>query len=157
MHYIGVIGAGVAGKTTEQLAYEVGKAVAKAGAVLVCGGLGGVMHEAAHGANQMGGTVIGLLPSSSRVGSSDYLSYSIPTGLGEGRNVLIARSCDALIAIDGEYGTLSEIALALKIGKPVIGLNTWTLSKKGKEVEAITLATDPLEAVNLAIQAAKLK
>lgn len=150
--HVGVIGAGGGlDEKTALLAREVGRLLAERGATVVCGGLGGVMEEAAAGAREVGGTVIGILPGATRTGANPHLSVSIPTGLGEARNVLVARASDALIAIGGEFGTLSEIALALKIGKPVVGIGTWHLAKEGREVEAIVRARDASEAVERAI------
>jgi uncharacterized protein (TIGR00725 family) len=93
--------------------------------VLVCGGLGGVMEAACRGAKEAGGTTVGILPGSDRAAANRFVDVPIPTGLGEGRNVLVVRAADALIAVGGGHGTLSEIAFALKTGKRVIGLGTW--------------------------------
>jgi uncharacterized protein (TIGR00725 family) len=103
----------------------VGRELGSRGAVLVCGGLGGVMEAACKGAKDAGGTTIGILPGSDRSAANPYVDFAIPTGLGEARNALVVRSADALIAIGGGYGTLSEVALALKAGKRVVGLGTW--------------------------------
>ncbi|GER92860.1 TIGR00725 family protein [hot springs metagenome] len=124
---IGVIGAGSADEKILKTAEEVGKLIAERDAILICGGLGGVMDAAARGAKSKGGMTVGILPQSHRGGANPYIDVPIATGFGEGRNVIIVRSADALIAIGGEYGTLSEIALALKIGKAVIGINTWDI------------------------------
>src|SRR6266542_4252251 len=117
-------------------AEEVGRLLARAGAVVVCGGHGGVMEAASRGAAGEGGMVIGILPGSSRAEGNRYLTVSIPTGLGEMRNALIVRAANALIGIAGEFGTLSEMALALKTRVPVVGLGTWELHKAGHKVEA---------------------
>ncbi|MBO8127679.1 MAG: TIGR00725 family protein [Peptococcaceae bacterium] len=127
MYYIGVIGAAECSEEIARVAYEVGRGIAARGAVLICGGRGGVMEAAARGAREAGGVVIGILPGRDRSEGNPYLSFSIATGLGEARNAVIARACDALIAVSGGYGTLSEIGLALKMGKPVVGLHTWRL------------------------------
>jgi len=152
--YVAVCGAGVAGERDVAWAEEVGRLLAREGAVVVCGGLGGVMEAVARGASAEGGTSIGILPGSDRTGQASGLSYSIPTGMGEARNALVVRTADAVIAIGGEFGTLSEIALALKIGVPVIGLGTWELAKTGRPVLAFPAAEDPAEAVRLALAAA---
>jgi uncharacterized protein (TIGR00725 family) len=124
---IGVIGAGVATSGQAVAATEVGRLIARRGWLLVCGGLGGVMEAAARGAHEAGGVTIGLLPGNNRDSANQYIAVPIATGLGEGRNLLIVRTSDLIIAVGGEYGTLSEIALALKSGKPVIGLDTWDI------------------------------
>ena len=125
--YVVVCGSGQA--TTEEVAWaeEVGRLIADAGAVLVCGGLGGVMDAAARGCEAGGGLSIGILPGEHRDPASPHLTVSIPTGLGEARNALVVRAADAVIAIGGEFGTLSEIALALKAGKRVVGLDSWEI------------------------------
>ena len=140
---LAVIGAGNADTATLALAEEVGRLVAEAGALLVCGGLGGVMEAAAKGAKSAGGTTVGILPQPYRHDANAYIDVPIATGFGEGRNVFIVRTSDALIAVGGEYGTLSEIAFALKSGKPVIGLNTWDIKgvqKAGSPQDAVVMA-----------------
>ena len=151
--YVVVCGSGQA--TTEEVAWaeEVGRLVADAGAVLVCGGLGGVMDAAARGCEAGGGLSIGILPGEHRDPASPHLTVSIPTGLGEARNALVVRAADAVIAIGGEFGTLSEIALALKAGTPVVGLHTWELAKAGSLVHAIVETETPQEAVRAALEA----
>ena len=142
--YIAVIGGSGAGPETAALAREVGREVAKRGAVLLCGGLGGVMAAAAQGARDAGGVSLGILPQGDRGQANPYLTYTIATNLGHARNVLIAHSADALIAVDGSYGTISEAAIALKLGKPVIALEvTW-------ELAGLQRAGSPREAVDLA-------
>lgn len=151
MHiYIAVIGAGECDQHTAGLAYEVGREIARRQAVLVCGGLGGVMAAAARGAAEAGGLVVGLLPGTSRAEGNPYLTVAIATGLGEARNALVVRASDAVIAIAGGYGTLAEIGLALKMGLPVIGLDTWEISRRGARDPGIILASTPAEAVELA-------
>lgn len=147
---------GPAEATEEEAAWaaEVGRRLAEAGAVVVCGGLGGVMDAAARGAREAGGTAIGILPGEGRGGASPNLAAAIPTGMGEARNALVVRAADAVIAISGEFGTLSEIALALKMGKPVVGLGTWELARRGRPVDAVVRAATPQEAVALALEAA---
>lgn len=128
--YIGVIGAGDCSDEVSKLAEEVGERIAKAGAVLVCGGLGGVMEASARGAKKQSGVTIGILPGTDKSQANSYIDFPIVTGLGEGRNLLIIRNSNVVIALPGEFGTLSEIAFALRLGKPVIGLSTWDVSEK---------------------------
>ncbi len=153
--YVAVIGAGEATREETGSAEEVGRLLARSGAVVLCGGLGGVMHAAARGAESEGGLSIGILPGDDRDPASPHLTVAIATGLGEARNALIVRTADAVIAISGEFGTLSEIGLALKMGKPVIGLGTWELHRKGRAVDAIRRAEDPADAVRLALESAR--
>jgi uncharacterized protein (TIGR00725 family) len=108
-----------------QTAADLGGALADAGAVIVCGGLGGVMEAVARGARRRGGVVIGVLPGYDSRSGNRYLSVAVPTGLGHGRNVVVAAAGDVLVALPGGPGTLSEIALALALGRPVIGLGAW--------------------------------
>ncbi len=119
---IAVIGAGEANAKIEGLAEEVGREIAASGAILVCGGLGGVMEAAARGAKEAGGTTVGILPGSDKSTANKSIDIKIVTAMGHARNAIIASSADALIAVSGEYGTLSEIALGLKLKKPVIVL-----------------------------------
>jgi uncharacterized protein (TIGR00725 family) len=154
MIYVAVCGPGRASAEEESLAEEVGRLLAEAGAIMVCGGTTGVMDAAARGARAGGGTCIGILPGRDRSEASPHLTHSLPTGMGEGRNVLVARAADALIAISGEYGTLSEIAFARRIGVPVVGLRTWELHRRGERVEAYVPAATPQEAVEAALQLA---
>ncbi len=144
---IGVIGAASADEMTLKAAETVGRLIAKRGALLVCGGLGGVMESAAKGAKTEGGTTIGILPHPGKELSNPYIDIPVATGFGEGRNVVIVRTADALLALGGEYGTLSEIAFALKMGKTVIGLNTWDIKgviKAASEEEAVERAFSSL-------------
>lgn len=145
--YVAVIGGGEAAPDILALAREVGREVARRGAVLLCGGLGGVMAAAAQGAAENGGVSLGILPDADRGRASPYLTYSLPTNLGHARNIVIAHAADALIAVDGAHGTISEAAIGLKLGKPVIGLHTsWDLPGLRK-------ARSAQEAVVLALQA----
>jgi uncharacterized protein (TIGR00725 family) len=137
------------------LAEEVGAEIASAGAVLVCGGLRGVMEAACRGAHRNGGTTIGILPGRRREDANPYVTYPIPTGLGEARNVLVVRAAQAIIAVGGRYGTLSEIAFAKIEGIPVIGLRTWELKRDGMTGDPILRAADPKEAVRMALHAAR--
>jgi uncharacterized protein (TIGR00725 family) len=147
--YVAVCGPATATEQEEEWAEQVGRRLGEAGAVVVCGGLGGVMDAAARGATGAGGTVIGILPGEDRLGASEHLTVAIPTGMGEARNALIARAADAVIAIGGEWGTLSEIALARKMGKPVVGLQTWEL---GDRAEGVTPVDTVEEAVGRAFE-----
>jgi hypothetical protein len=153
--YIAVIGAGEASSSEVADAEAIGRLLAEAGAVLVCGGLGGVMHAAARGCSQAGGTAIGILPGDDRSPGSPHLSVTISTGLGEARNAIIVRTVDAVIAVGGEFGTLSEIGLALRMDKPVIGLSTWSLARATGSPDPLIRATSPAEAVRQALQAAR--
>ena len=154
---VAVVGSGSCGPDDARLAEEVGRRLAEAGVLVVTGGLGGVMAAACRGARGAGGTTVGLLPGDTREEANDWVGVALPTGLGEGRNVLVVRAADALVAIGGEYGTLSEIALALKAGRPVVGLGTWEVRRHG-ETEGdpgIWRADDPASAVALAIELAR--
>jgi uncharacterized protein (TIGR00725 family) len=150
--YIAVIGPSAGTPAELALGQEVGRLIAEAGAVLVCGGMGGVMEAAAGGCADAGGRSVGILPSESRLDANPYLTVAVATGLGEARNAIVVRTADAVIAIRGEFGTLSEIALALKMGRPVIGLGTWELAKDGVPVDAVIRASDPTDAVKTALQ-----
>jgi uncharacterized protein (TIGR00725 family) len=150
--YVAVCGPSAATEEQAVWAEETGRRLAEAGAIVVCGGLGGVMDAVARGASEAGGMVIGILPGETRAGASRHLTMAIPTGMGEARNALIARAADAVIAVGGEWGTLSEIALARKMGKPVVGLRTWNLARNGEG--GLLHAPSPQDAVRLALEAA---
>jgi uncharacterized protein (TIGR00725 family) len=124
---IGVIGGGTCSSEIYEIAQEVGREIARSGFSLVCGGLGGVMEAACRGAREAGGITIGILPTANKRDANPYVDLVIPTGLGHARNVLVVHASDALVAVDGETGTLSEIAIALKVGKPIVGIKTWEL------------------------------
>ncbi len=143
---IGVIGAGACGSEVRALAERVGREIAKRGAVLLCGGLGGVMEATAYGAKQEGGITLGILPGALREEANLWIDIAIVSGMGHARNALIAQSSDALIAVSGEYGTLSEIALGLKMGKPVV------MVEPGWKIEGVHRAKSPEEAVELAFR-----
>lgn len=146
---IGVIGAGACGREIRALAEKVGREVAKRGSFLLCGGLGGVMEAAAYGAKQEGGITLGILPGTLREEANPWIDIAVLSGMGQARNAIIAQSSDALIAVNGEYGTLSEIALGLKMGKPVIVLESkW-------DIEGSHRAKSPEEAVELAFMLIK--
>src|SRR5437867_13208871 len=122
--YVAVVGAGLPDPATDAIAEEVGRRLARAGAAVVCGGLGGVMAAACRGAQAAGGLTIGLLPGDDRSAANAWVTVAVPTGMGELRNGLVVRASDAVVAVGGGFGTLSEIALALKLGRPGVGLRT---------------------------------
>jgi hypothetical protein len=149
--YVAVVGGGEAGADALVAAEEVGRFLAERGAVVLCGGLGGVMEAACRGAKAAGGTTVGILPTDDRHHANEYVDVAIATGMGEARNALVVRAADVLVAVDGEFGTLSEIALALRTGTPVVGIDTWELSIGGQEVDAILRVHDPAAAVEAAL------
>ena len=146
---ISVIGAGTCTKEVSSVAEEVGKCIAENGATLVTGGLGGVMEAASKGAKEAGGLTVGILPGSDRGEANPYVDIPVVTGLSHARNIIVVRTGDAVIAVAGEYGTLSEIALALKIGKPVLGINTW------EDIDGVISVSSAEEAVKRAIAMVK--
>ena len=152
---IAVIGGGQCSAEEARLAEEVGRELARQGAILVCGGLGGVMEAACKGASTEGGITIGILPGESRQAANPYVQIPIVTGTGYARNVAVVKSAQAVIAVDGSYGTLSEIGFALQSGIPLIGLDTWALSIKNQQDNSIITAQNPAEAVNKALNLAK--
>ena len=151
---IAVIGGGEPSPEEAKLAEEVGRELARQGAILVCGGLGGVMEAACRGASLEGGMTIGILPGDSSRAANRYVQIPIVTGMGYARNIAVVKSAQAVIAVDGSYGTLSEIAHALQSNIPVIGLNTWSLSRNDQQDNSIILAQNPAEAVNKALNLA---
>lgn len=151
---IGVIGAGRCGAETAAVAESVGQEIAGRGAMLVCGGLGGVMEATCRGAKAAGGLTIGILPGDSHRDANPFVDIPIVTGLDHARNVLVVRTAQAVIAVGGAYGTLSEIGLALKLGRPVIGLNTWELARHGVAETVIINAASPAKAVEIAVRLA---
>lgn len=152
--HIGVIGEGVCSRRVAALAERVRRAVAGVGAVLLCGGLGGVMEAASRGAAQAGGLVVGLLPGFEARDANRWVRVPIVTGMDQARNVILVLSSDAVIAVGGRYGTLSEIALALKLGRPVVGLGTWRLAQPEGGRVPLRSARTPEEAVAHALRAA---
>lgn len=152
---IAVIGGNKCSSEEARLAEQVGRELARRDVTLICGGLGGVMEAACRGAKSAGGMTIGILPGNTRADANSFVDIPIVTGMGYARNAIVVKSAQAAIAIAGEYGTLSEIAYALQSGIPVIGINTWSLSKNGREHPAIKVAKDSLEAVEKAIEAAR--
>lgn len=151
---VAVVGGSTCTAEEARLAEAVGRALGESGAVLVCGGGKGVMEAACRGATAAGGTAVGLLPGGNPDEGNPHLTLAIPTGLGEARNALVARAGQAIIAIGGGYGTLSEIALGLRLGRTVIGLGTWTAVAPGGQPADIVLARSPDEAARLALREA---
>jgi uncharacterized protein (TIGR00725 family) len=154
---IAVIGAARASAAEVEAAEVIGRALARAGAVLVCGGLGGVMEGACRGAKALRGTTVGILPGTDRAAANDFVDIVLPTGLGEARNALVVGAADAVIAVGGEFGTLSEMALALKAGTPVIGLATWELARAGRSVDDVEVVATSEEAARLALARAAVR
>jgi uncharacterized protein (TIGR00725 family) len=154
--FIGVIGGSDVSPQIAKLAEEVGREIAQQGAALVCGGMGGVMEAACKGASTEGGLTIGIVPGDSRETANKYVKIPIVTGIGYARNVAVVKSSQAIIAIDGSYGTLTELGYALQSGIPVIGLNTWSMSINGREEKSIVPAKNPKEAVEKAIAMIKI-
>jgi len=142
--YVAVCGASDPAPGQRELAREVGRRLAEARAVILCGGLGGVMEAVSQGAAEAGGTVVGILPGADRTAGNQYLSLVIATGLGEARNAVLTCAADGVIAIGGGWGTLSEIGLARKKGRSVVGLETWGL-------EGLPVADSAEEAVRIAL------
>jgi uncharacterized protein (TIGR00725 family) len=142
--YVAVVGSGTASGELYEKARVVGRLVAERGAIAVCGGLSGVMEAAARGATEAGGTAVGILPDEDRRRQNKYLTFSVATGMGQARNLAVVCSGDVVIAVGGEYGTLSEIGLARKVGRPVVVLDGWDLQ------EHVTVAGSPEEAVEVA-------
>jgi uncharacterized protein (TIGR00725 family) len=147
--YVGVVGSGNATGELYEQAREIGRLVAERGGIVVCGGLSGVMEAAARGATEAGGISIGVLPDEDRKRANPYLSYSITTGTGHARNLAVVCSGDVIVAVGGEYGTLSEIGLALKVGRPVVGLESWDLGGH------LVVTASPEEAIEAAFAAAQ--
>ena len=148
---VAVVGEQQASPTARELAYQVGRELARRGAVVLTGGLGGVMEAASRGCHEAGGLCVGILPGEDPGEANDWVHLPIVTGMGHARNVVLVRSADGVIAVGGSYGTLSEIALALKLGRPVVGLFTWELVRPGAAPgeDPILRARDAAEAVEL--------
>ncbi len=151
---VAVVGPAHATDNELEAARTVGRELATAGATVVCGGLAGVMAAACAGAHEGGGTTVGILPGLDRSAANQDVDVAIPTGLGEARNVLVVRAADAVVAIGGAYGTLSEIALALRAGIPVIGLDTWSLVRGGEVDPGIEVVADAADAARRALAGA---
>lgn len=150
--WIALVGPGDASPAELHAAEEAGAAIAEAGAILVCGGLGGVMEAGCRGARSRLGTTFAFLPGDDRDDANGWVQHAVATGMGEARNGLIVRSADALVAIGGGWGTLSEIALALKAGRPVVGLSTWEPVRAGAPVSGVVRAREPRAAVEEALR-----
>jgi uncharacterized protein (TIGR00725 family) len=149
--FIAVIGNSKASASEIELAEEIGREIAKNGAILVCGGLDGVMEAACRGASSAGGLTVGILPGTDRHDANQYVKIPIVTGIGYARNIIVVKSAQAVIAVGGGYGTLTEIGYALKNGIPVIGIDTWKLARKEKTDDAIIRAYNAAEAVAIAL------
>jgi uncharacterized protein (TIGR00725 family) len=152
---VAVVGPGEANAEELSTAEEVGRLLGEAGALVVSGGRGGVMEAVCRGARSAGGLTLGILPGRDRRDANPYVEVAVPTGLGEMRNALVVAAADALIAVGGAYGTLSEIALALRGGKPVVGLGTWELTRGGSPDDGIIRAETAREAVDTALDLAR--
>jgi uncharacterized protein (TIGR00725 family) len=150
--FIGVIGGGDVSAEIAALAEAVGREIARRGSVLICGGLGGVMEAACRGASGAGGLTIGILPGDNRRAANPWVKIPIVTGIGYARNVAVVKSSQAVIAIDGSYGTLTEIGYALQSGIPVIGLKTWSIAINDRLDKNIVIAEDAEQAVTLALE-----
>ncbi len=148
MLYVAVVGASQPTEAQAKAAEEAGGLLAGAGAIVITGGRGGVMAAASRGAAQAGGVVVGLLPGDTRGDANEWVGVALPTGLGELRNGLIVRAADAVLAVGGAYGTLSEVALALAQGVPVVGLDTW-------EIDGVEVASSPADAVRRVLEHAR--
>ncbi len=148
--YIAVIGGQQSNDEEDRLAYEAGKLIAEDGHILICGGLSGVMESACRGAKDGGGTTVGILPGAFRSDANSFVDIAIATDMGQCRNAIIVRTADAVIAVGGEYGTLSEIAMALKMGKHVVAIQSWSMMRRGKKDERIVEAPDAETALKLA-------
>jgi uncharacterized protein (TIGR00725 family) len=145
---IAVIGASKCSKKLRDMAAQVGKYVAEKGGVIICGGMGGVMEGAARGAREGGGVAIGILPTDNKDDANEFIDFPIVTGFGEARNIMVVKTADAVVAFPGKYGTLSEMAFALKAKKPVVSISAWKLGEEINQVE------DPLEAAKMAMNLA---
>ena len=141
---VAVLGGNTCSSEIYNMAYQVGKLIAQRNATLICGGKGGVMEAACKGALEAGGMTIGILPGEDRIEGNPYVKYAIATGMGIGRNVIIVRSADVVISIDGKYGTLSEISFALQLNKPVVAI------EPPVDLEGITICNNPEDAVKKA-------
>lgn len=146
-HYVAVVGPSDATADEQALSYDVGRRLADVACIVVTGGLGGVMASAAAGAASVGGTSVGLLPGADRAEASDGLTIVLPTGLGEMRNGLVVRAVDAVIAVGGSWGTLSEIALAMRTGTPLVSVGGWRIRTSGGDPIEVTRADDAAAAV----------
>ncbi len=154
---IAVIGGSQANEEELARAEETGREIALRGAILVCGGLGGVMEAACRGAKQAGGLTLGILPGDSHETANSFVDIPVVTGVGHARNMIVVKTARAVIAVGGSYGTLSEISYALQNGIPVIGLNTWCIWRNNKEDKSIICVDSPAGAVDLAVEMMSLQ
>jgi len=154
---ISVIGGGARNEETEALAEEVGRRLADAGAVVVCGGMGGVMEAAARGARSVDGEVIGILPGEDPGAANEHITHPVATGIGHARNLAVVASGAAVVAVGGEWGTLAEIALARRLRRPVVALRSWSASGAGpmEGAPGVEAATSAGEAAELALRLAR--
>lgn len=152
--YVAVVGASDAREALGAVAEEVGRGLAEHRAVVLCGGLGGVMEAVCRGCRSAGGTSVGILPGHDRGEANEHVDVALATGMGEMRNALIVRAADVVIALGGGHGTLSEIAFALKIGRPVVGVDTWEMSRSDAAEERIVRVATAAEAVAAALRLA---
>jgi uncharacterized protein (TIGR00725 family) len=153
--YVAVVGAGAPAPETDAAAEAVGRLIAERGGTVVCGGMTGVMEGACRGAKSVGGRTIGILPTEDRIDANPFVDVAIATGMGEMRNALIVRTVDVVVAVGGEYGTLSEIAFALRIGRPVVTLGSWGLTKPDGTPADAVVANTPEAAVEAAFAAVR--
>lgn len=149
--YVAVIGGQQATEGEERIAYEVGKGIAEGGHYVICGGLGGIMQAACRGAREAGGTTIGILPGPFRSDANPFVDIVIATDMGQARNAIIIRTADSVVAVGGEYGTLTEIGMALKMGKRVIALESWRIERAGRFDDRIVYAESVEDAVSQAL------
>ncbi len=154
--YVAVVGAGTSDEDLQRVAEAVGRGLGERGAVMLCGGLSGVMEAVCRGCRAAGGTSIGILPGDARSDANDFVDVAIATGMGEMRNALIVRAADVVVALGGEYGTLSEVAFALKTGRPVVGYDTWELRKSGGADDGIVRVGSADDAVAAALRLASV-
>ena len=152
--YVAVVGSSEGEPDVLLAAETVGRELARNRAVVVCGGLGGVMEAACRGAKAEGGTTLGILPGADRAEANRWVDVAVATAMGEGRNLLVVRAADAVVAVGGGYGTLSEIGFALRLDKPVIGVATWELARDGEPVDAVVPVRDPVAAARTAVSLA---
>jgi len=149
---IGVIGASQPPEELLPIAERVGEEIARRGGILICGGMGGIMEWACKGAKSKGGLTVGILPTMTRDSANPYVDIPIVTGIGYARNIIVVLSSQAVIAIGGAYGTLTELAFALHFHIPVVGIRTWRLQSEFTEVRGIIYVDEPEEAVRIAME-----
>jgi uncharacterized protein (TIGR00725 family) len=150
--FIGVIGASQPPDELLPIAEKVGEEIAKRGGILICGGMGGIMESACKGAKRSGGLTVGILPTITRDSANPYIDIPIVTGIGYARNIIVVLTSEAIIAIGGAYGTLTELAFALHFNIPVIGIRTWRVESEFTEVKGIIYVDEPEEAVRIAME-----